>query len=88
MASNPALQHTINAAVAAAPVASAWARFPEFVTVAVGCAAFIYYVMVIGEKIAGWRAQYLQIKSSSRTVAQRLEEDRRPTTQKKPEDFL
>lgn len=75
MAASPSVQHTINAVVAAAPVASFWARFPEIVTVVVGCLAAIYYTMVIGEKIAGWRAQWLQIRASSRAVAKHIKEE-------------
>ena len=73
--SNPPAQHVINAAVASAPAVSFLANFPRDVTVAVGCLAGIYYVMVIIEKLFGWRAQWLQIKQSSRAVAAKVKAD-------------
>jgi hypothetical protein len=75
---NPAVQHTVNGAVVAAPIVSAWANFPAVVTVVLGCLGILYYLIVIIEKIAGWRAQWLQIRSSSRTVVQRLQDEKPP----------
>lgn len=82
---NPSIQHTVNAAVVAAPVASLWAHFPEVITVTLGILGIVYYSIVIGEKIAGWRAQWLQIKASSRSVTERLKDEQ---TQKPPEHYL
>lgn len=71
---NPNVQHSVNAVVASAPVVSIWAHFPEAVTVIVGILAIIYYVIVIAEKIAGWRAKWLQVKQSSHRVMDTLTE--------------
>lgn len=73
---NPAVQHTVNAAVVAAPIVSSWANFPAIVTVTLGCCGIVYYVIVIGEKIAGWRAQWLQIRQSATAVAVKHEADK------------
>lgn len=73
---NPTAQHTVNAVIAAAPLASFWANFPQIVTVAVGCLAFIYYVLVISEKVVNFRAKWLQIHQSANRVAAKVTEDK------------
>lgn len=84
---NPTVQHITNAVPAAATLAALWARLPEVVTVFAGLGAIIWYAIIIAEKVVGWRAKWLQMRASARSVAQRIEEDRRPTKQKLPEAY-
>lgn len=77
--------HAANAAAVVFPVASVVLHLPEIVTVVVGILGIVWYAILIGEKIAGWRAQFLQIQASSRAVAERLKDEQ---TQKPPEHYL
>lgn len=77
--------HAANVAAIAFPMASVVLHLPEVVTVVVGILGIIWYGILIGEKIAGWRAQFLQIQASSRTVVERLKDEQ---TQKPPEHYL
>lgn len=49
-----ATHHAINGVAAAAPVVSWVLQFPAAITVATSILVFVYYCILIGEKIFGW----------------------------------
>lgn len=68
--------HAANAAAVVIPVASVTFHLPEVITVLVGILGIIWYAILIGEKIARWRAQWKQTRQSTGRVAVKELEER------------
>lgn len=76
--SSPVLNHSINGAVAAAPVASILAHFPLMVSTTVGLAALWYYYLVITKELRARAAEKAQLKMSAARVVEKIHADAPP----------
>lgn len=77
-AGSPIMQHTVNAAVAAAPVATIWAHAPEIVTTGVGVMAFLYYLLFFIEKFQAWRRTWRKVTTTTVTKTETITPPKAP----------
>jgi hypothetical protein len=72
------IHHAANTAAIAIPVGAVMFHLPEIVAIITGILGIVWYSILIVEKVASWRAQWLQIRQSSRSVVQRLKDENPP----------
>jgi hypothetical protein len=71
-----AIHHAANTAAIAIPVGAIAYHLPDAVVATTGLLGATWYLILIGEKIALWRAQWRQTRESANRVALILQEER------------
>lgn len=71
----PATQHTVNVAVATAPLISVLVQLPTVISACVGLAALFYYYLVITKELRSRAAERSQLKASATRVVEKINSD-------------
>jgi hypothetical protein len=70
------MHHTANVAAVAVPFGAIAYHLPDAIVATTGLLGAVWYLILIGEKVALWRVQWRQTRESANRVALKLGQER------------